>query len=228
MSISTSLRRSWVEISNRVDKWSYFGQDPAGVAQTVDALNGEALMGLKNANNPSGYTPQTVPSQALGMIRVNSSDQVELPNGAFIPAGFSINTATGTVGLSATVTLTAAQIITLHSVPVVLIAAPGAGKALVVNQLVFEMTTTATQFTGGGVVGPVYHGATTVITGNTVPAATVTTTAGSSNTLLSLGAVANGLVLSSNTGVDLYAGTADFAVGTGTAKVIVFYSVITL
>jgi hypothetical protein len=201
--------RNKIESLWRVCDAAWFGRDVSTFEQAPDALNGEFLLGVNAAGTGT-----------VNMIGVNASNQVVLPNGALTPSG--------SVGLSATVNLSAAQIITLHSVPVPLIAAPGVGLALVVDQLVFEITTTATQFTGGGVVAPVYHGATTAITGNTIPATVVTAVAGTTSTLLALGSVANGLTLTSNTGVDLFAAVADFAVGTGTAKVIVYYKIITL
>jgi hypothetical protein len=129
---------------------------------------------------------------------------------------------------TATVNLTAAQIITLHSVPVALVATPGSGLALIPIMMLFEITTTSTVFTGGGVVAPVYHSATAALTANTVPAATVTAGAGTTYTLLSLGAPASGLVLTANSGIDLYAASADFAAGTGTAKVQIWYVTVTL
>jgi hypothetical protein len=57
----------------------------------------------------------------------------------------------------AQITLTAAQITTLHSVPVSLIAAPGAGKAILLEKLSFQFKFGTTPFTGGGAVSPVYH-----------------------------------------------------------------------
>lgn len=206
---NTGKLRNKIESLWRVCDASWFGRDVSTYEQAPAILNGEFVTGVNAAG-----------TGVVSMIGVNSSNQVVLPNGAITP--------TGSVGLSVAVTLTAAQIIGLNLTPVVLVAAPGAGLVLVPEQLVFEMTTTSTQFTGGGVVAPVYHGATTALTGNTIPAAVITTTAGTSNTLLSLGAVANGTTLTSNTGIDLYAATGNFAAGTGTAKVILYYKVITL
>jgi len=206
---STGKLRNKIESLWRVAESAYYGRDMSAYEQIPAILNGEYITAVNAAGTGT-----------VNLIGVNSSDQVLLPNGAVTP--------TGSVGLSAIVSLTAAQIITLHSVPVALLAAPGAGKALVVESLVFEMTTTATVFTGGGVVAPVYHGATAALTANTIPATVVTAVAGTSYTTLSLGAPANGLTMTANTGVDLYAATADYAAGTGTAKVIVSYRIVIL
>lgn len=125
------------------------------------------------------------------------------------------------------VTLSAAQITTLHSAPVALIAAPGASKALIVTGFVFQFKYGTVQFTGGGVVNPVYHSATTSLTAGGVAAATIQ--AAANYTGYSPGAAgATALAISSNTGVDLYAATADFAAGDSTAIVTVSYDVITL
>lgn len=123
------------------------------------------------------------------------------------------------------VALTAAQITTLHSAPVSLVAAPGAGKAILVHGTTVQFKYGTTQFTGGGAVNPVYHGATTNLLSGSVAAATIQAAASAT---VSCGAEAAALALSSNTGVDLYAGTADFAAGDSTAIVTIWYDVITL
>lgn len=214
MPIPTVFQKTWLITARRVWNYAFWGVDPTPIVNTPVCLNsgtfpGEFLTGMNAAGNGS-----------VNMIGVDGSNRVVLPNGAITPSG--------SIGLSVTVPLTAAQIITLNTVPVPLVAAPGVGFALIVDSLIFEMTTTATQFTGGGAVAPVYHGSTTPITGNTIPATVVTAVAGTSNTFLSAGAIANGLTMQANTGVDLFAATANFAVGTGTAKIIVNYKVITL
>lgn len=126
------------------------------------------------------------------------------------------------------VALTAAQIIALHSVPVALVAAPGAGAALIFDWMTFQFAYGTVQFTGGGVVSPVYHGLnvdeTVVggITANTIKAAA------SSLTLLNAEPAAGGLALTANLGLDLYAATADFAAGDSTAIVVLSYGILTL
>lgn len=123
------------------------------------------------------------------------------------------------------VALTAAQITTLHSVPVQLLAAPGAGFAILPTAMAFEFTYGTVQFTGGGAVNPVYHGQTTNHLGGSVAAATIQAAA---NAYISCGAPAAALALLANTGVDLYAATADFAAGDSTAVVKLSYDLITL
>ena len=123
------------------------------------------------------------------------------------------------------VTLTAAQITTLHSVPVALVAAPGAGIALMADAFLFQFKYGTVQFTGGGAVNPVYHGATTNHLAGSVAAATIQAAA---NATISAGALATAFALSANTGIDLYAASADFAAGDSTAICTLWYTQYTL
>jgi hypothetical protein len=122
------------------------------------------------------------------------------------------------------VALTAAQITTLHSVGIPLIAAQGAGTAIAVDAMTFQFVYGTVQFTGGGAVNPVYAGATANLLGGSVAAATIQAAA---NALISAGAPAAALSLSLNTGVSLYAATADFAAGNSTAIVTVWFTILT-
>ena len=126
------------------------------------------------------------------------------------------------------VALTAAQIITLHSVPVSLVPAPGVGFTLVYDWMTVQMIYGSVQFTGGGVVMPVYHGATTDLTTTGGIAAATVQAAASFHNLLSRAPAAGGLALTTNVGLDLYAATADFAAGNSTMVIELAYSVIKL
>lgn len=128
----------------------------------------------------------------------------------------------------ATVSLTSANILAMFTTPVSILAAPGAGKALIVDAILFEMTTTSTQYTSGGVVSIVYHGGSVATHSGTIPATVVTTTAGTTNTMLGSPTAANGTTVPANTGIDITNATGVFATGTGTAKVQIWYSVVTL
>src|SRR5690348_3710775 len=128
----------------------------------------------------------------------------------------------------ATVNVTSANILAMNGAPVTVLAAPGAGKAIIVDSILFEMTTTSTQYANGGVVQFVYHGGSVQVTGNTIPAATVTATAGTTNTLVGSGSPSNGIVVAANTAIDITNATAAFITGTGTAVLKIWYSIITL
>jgi hypothetical protein len=146
---------------------------------------------------------------------------------AFDAAGGLITGALKVSQRAVRVALTAAQIIALDSAPVPLVAAPGAGLALICNGFIFQMIYGSVQFTGGGVVNPVYHGATATLTAGGVAAATIQAAANYTGYSPGVaGAVA--LAVTANTGIDLYAATADFAAGNSTAVVTLFYDVVTL
>jgi hypothetical protein len=127
----------------------------------------------------------------------------------------------------ALVTLSAADIIALHSAPKTLIAAPGSGKAIVVESIDFSMTYNSVQFTGGGVLQAQYNGQTTNILNSTV---LDTSIKAASSFAVSIGraSTASGVVLITNKAVELVAAVADFAAGNSTAKVTVNYRIITL
>lgn len=184
----------------RVADAAWFGADTSRRAQIPNVLSGEYLTSVNKAA-----------SGTVALVGTDANDQVIYP-------------------LQSAIALSAAQIITLNTVPVTIIAAPGAGLSIVLEQVVIEMNRTATAFTGGGVVGPVYAGATgTLLTANSMAAADVTTGgAGQVTRLLSAGAPAGGTLITANTAVQLFAGTANFATGTGTMKVFVTYSLLTL
>lgn len=118
--------------------------------------------------------------------------------------------------------LTAAQIITLNSVPVVLV--PGmTGWYTILVAFFFSITRTSTAFTGGGVLSLKYDTAGTAAHTSSIVATVVTGAAGTVGTLLFGYNPANGLTVPVTEGLALSCATADFAAGTGTALVTTFY-----
>lgn len=126
-----------------------------------------------------------------------------------------------------TFNVTSANILAMNATPVNLIAAPPAGYAIIVNNVLFQMTRTATAYTGGGVVNLVYTGGAVVPHSGSMPASVVTT-GGAGVALNNNGPVsaANGIVVPTAVGIDITNGTAAFTVGTGTLKVYINYSVV--
>lgn len=118
--------------------------------------------------------------------------------------------------------LTAADITTLHSAPLALVAAPGANKAILVTGAIIQFRYGTVQFTGGGAISFVYHGATVNLLSGALAAATVQAAASAT---VSPGGPAAALVMTPNVGIDLLAATADFAAGDSTAVVVLFYTV---
>lgn len=158
--------------------------------------------------------------------------QIEQPSGtiisAFDAAGGLVFGALKVSHRAVRVPLSAAQITTLHSVPISLVAAPGAGLALVLRAWLFQFIFGTVQFTGGGVVNPVYHGAAgTNLAAGSVAAASIQAAANYTG-FSPAAAGGTALAISTNTGIDLSAGTADFAAGDSTAVVTAFYDLVTL
>lgn len=127
------------------------------------------------------------------------------------------------------VTLTAAQIIALFTTSVQIIPAV-AGKAIILDSFVFDLTGTATQFTGGGVVNLQYantsNGAGTTLHADI--AATVVTGATARVITQRIPKDHSAVATAAITGLGVFIGakTADFAAGTGTAICKVSYHVV--
>lgn len=121
----------------------------------------------------------------------------------------------------AIVSLSAANITSLNTVPVDCVAAPGAGRVLVVQEVALAFDYGTVQFTGGGVVTVNYAGGAAAI--NSIAAAVIQAAADSytSRKGIDVTAVAN-------TKLVVQAATADFAAGDSTAKLYIWYRDISL
>ena len=129
---------------------------------------------------------------------------------------------------NASVAISSANILAMNGAPVTILAAPGSGKAILVDSITFKMVATSTQYASGGAVSFVYHGGNVNVASSTIPAATINATAGTTYTLLGPAIVASGAVLPANTGVDITNATGAFTTGTGTAVAYIEYHVVTL
>lgn len=114
-----------------------------------------------------------------------------------------------------TVTLTAAQILAMYATPQLLIPAPGAGFAIIVDQISFYYNFVTAAFASGGVNIVQYaataNGAGTNALSATIPAATLTT--GSSRIYALGGNVGNALTGVTNQGIYLSNQTGAFTGG---------------
>lgn len=124
-----------------------------------------------------------------------------------------------------TVQVTSAQLKALHSTAVTLIAAPGAGKAILVNSMFANFVFGTVQYTGGGAIQLQYHGQATNLLISTIAAATIQAAANAS-LFFGPASTASGIVVQTNTGIDIQAGTADFAAGDGVLNVTLEYKVV--
>ena len=127
----------------------------------------------------------------------------------------------------ATVAVTSAQLKAMRATPVTIVAAPGAGKAIVDVRIHLQFKNGTTQYTLGGPVTFPYHGTAVLAhdAADAVAAATINAAAASNNMLAPISA---GIKVPTGLGIDMTAGVAEFATGNGTAIVTVWYRVVTL
>jgi len=123
--------------------------------------------------------------------------------------------------LTAITSLSSAQILALNATPVTLVAAPGAGNQIVIDNIEFKMVTTATAYSGGGNVTFQYSGGNAVT--NNIAAAVVTAGAGTSYTIRQ----GIDVTAANNTAVTVTNASGAFSTGTGTAVVTTKYRIIT-
>lgn len=127
--------------------------------------------------------------------------------------------------LTTQVSLSSAQILALNATPVTLVAAPGAGKVIVVRGITLKMVTTATQYANGGALEFRYtDGSGAKVTAD-IAAAVVTAAAGTSYT--SVAGVTTSLTNVANAAIVVNNATAAFITGTGTAVATIVYDIIT-
>jgi hypothetical protein len=181
-------------------------------------------------SNAAGKVPLTIqgaPSQTANLLEFYDSAKNGLA--AIDKAGnLIVGGATKVAWSTASFSLSAAQIIAMGTTPVTIIPAPGTGKAIIIGEIIVEINTTATAFTGGGVVHFYYHGQTTEVMAQTLAATSITAAAGQAIMILEPVQTAAGSVVTKEVGIDITNATAAFAAGTGTAVVTVEYAIVTL
>lgn len=166
-----------------------------------------------------------------GLVDVNKLGGVEITPFAGQSVGIAgplivtgAITQNGNVKQTVTVALTAAQIIAMGTTPVSLIATPGAGKCIIVDNITFKMVTTATAFTGGGAVEFRYTDASGTKVTADIAAAVVTAGAGTSFT--NVRGIEASLTGTANAAVVVRSASAAFAAGTGSATLVIEYHVV--
>lgn len=165
-----------------------------------------------------------------GATRVAQPTETSTPYGALVALGLI---KTGALDYSlqhVTVSLTAANIIAMYTTPVVLIAAQGAGKSIIVQKLAFTIARTSTAFTGGGAAIVQYaataNGGGTQALDSTLAATVITGSAGTSVSFRNGAIISDAAsTVTQNVGLYISNATAVFAAGTGTATADIWYMV---
>jgi hypothetical protein len=204
--------------------YSIEGTTLIGVTKGTDGL------WLKVLAPTSEMTLDTTASRyAIGCEMVNTGNSEVYLNTGTVAVPVWSETSGVYNTLSASITLSAAQIIAMYATPVVVLPAI-TGKGYVVDSMELDITRTASAFTGGGAVAVQYdstaNGAGTATTA-TIAATVVTGAAGRTLTaripvvqsdIASASIIGKGLYISNATGA--------FAAGTGTAVVRVKYHLV--
>jgi hypothetical protein len=172
--------------------------------------------GLVDVNKLGGVEITPFAGQAVGITGPTNITGALAVTGAV--------TQNGTIRQTVTVALTAAQIIAMGTTPVSLIAAPGSGKCIIVDNISFKMVTSATAFTDGGAVEFRYTNASGAKVTADVAAAVITAGAGTSFT--NVRGIEASLTGAANAAIIITNATAAFAAGTGTAQLVIDYHVV--
>lgn len=140
----------------------------------------------------------------------------------FIPG--KLKGSQGIIGVAErkTITLTSAQILALNTTPVALIAAPGVGKSISVDEVVFKAPASgATAYTGANAVELRYtNGSGAKVTGD-IAAAALNSTSGRVDK-----AVAAAVTMVANAAVVAVVPTANPGAGNGTVTIDIIYRVV--
>lgn len=126
---------------------------------------------------------------------------------------------------SVQVALTSANILAMNATPVSLIAAPGSGKMIIVEDILLKMTTTATAYANGGAVEFRYtNGSGAKVTAD-IAAAIIT--AGAGTTYTKVAGIEASMVPVINAAIVITNATAAFITGTGSGVLTIKYRIVT-
>jgi len=182
---------------------------------------GGIIIPITFTGTPTNGTNGTGAGRAgIGSIGVSTTTGAVYTNTGTKASPVWTQIAPGGGGSSTTLTpLTAAQITTLHSVPVTIVADPGVGNVALLEGLFFEFIFGTVQFTGGGAVTARYHGgAGANLMSSSIAAADIQGGASFGSNFIGA-ATADGQVVGvTNAAIELVAAGADFAAGDSTAK----------
>lgn len=141
---------------------------------------------------------------------------------------FGVGSATGSVAgggiQTAVVPLNSAQILALNATPVSLIASPGSGKCIFVDNISFKMVTTATTYANGGALEFRYTNASGTKVTADIASAVITAAAATSFT--NVRGIEASLTGTAAAAITVSNATAPFITGTGAGVFVIDYHVV--
>ena len=209
------------------------GNVTGNVSGTSATVTGAAQAAITTAVNlpwtgmkpgTDGEIPTFDASGNPAFVAVGTATHVLTSNGPSAPPTFQ---APGGGAVTATtVSISSANILGMFATPVEVLAAPGAGKIRIIDEVVFSFTV-GTQYANGGNVRLQYDGDTVNILNNTFATGNVT---GASSVWeqMSSNFVSTTAAVSTNKAIKITNATAAFITGTGTLKLFILYRDITL
>jgi hypothetical protein len=202
-------------------------QNESGANSLIDINNNFADLDTTKADlaSPTFTGTPVLPTGSTGVTQSVNDNSTKLATTAYV------DTAVASVVLPdnqlkvTTVTLSSSDILALHTTPKTLVAAPGAGKAIIVDEVIYSFTA-GTQYANGDQLTCRYNGDTTIIF---VGPTAANINSASSSIVSAYPAVANTVIVPTNVAFELKLLSATaFITGTGTLKVFIKYRIITL
>lgn len=132
------------------------------------------------------------------------------------------------VAMKAVVRLTTAQLKTAFTAALPLLAAPGAGKAIVLDRATFRFNWATTQYAAGGASSIFYTGGSTNLMGATLPATFFTGPTAAVTSDTTIAAPVSAITVPQNTGLTLAMASANLTTGDSTIDVILHYRIISV
>ena len=175
--------------------------------------------------SPTFTGTPTLPTGTVATTQSQSDNSTKVATTAYVDTGLAAVTLAEDQLRVATVSVSSAEIKALHTTPKTLIAAPGAGKAVIVDEVIYSFTV-GTQYANGDQMTCRYNGDTT----NVIIGPTAAQINGASSFIdTAYPAVAQTPIVATNVVFELklLSGTA-YITGTGTLKVFIKYRIITL
>lgn len=219
------------------DLIGWFTYDATTDAFVSVAANGGISNTLPSANIIVGNSSNVATPVAMsGDVHISNTGVTTIQAAAITSSKIAANAVDYAnialdVAASATVTLTAAQVNGMYATPVQLLAAPGAGKLILIDSILWDITFVSAQYASGGAIQAQY--------GNTIHGggspASASIAAATLNGVAASGFIANGSGAATlnapatveNTSVYLSNATGAFTTGDSTVTLYVRYRVVT-